>query len=220
MPDSSTCSLAYEKIATIERFRVFEFIANLIADSGYLGIFALMALENLFPPLPSELIMPFAGFSVGRGELGAFGVVVAGTAGSVAGAMPWYYAGKLLGQERLHGLAERHGRWLTVSAAELDKALDAFERHGTIALLFGRLVPGIRTLISVPAGVVDIPLGRFLAYSTAGSLVWVCALTGAGYLLEDKYEQVATYLDPVAKTMVGLLVATYLYRLVTFKRAS
>jgi membrane protein DedA with SNARE-associated domain len=198
---------------------LFDFIVQLIAETGYVGIFLLMMLENIFPPLPSEIIMPFAGFCACRGELNVIGVVLAGTAGSVAGALPWYFAGKWLGQERLRAWANKHGRWLTVSANELDKALCAFARHDMPALIFGRLVPAIRTLISVPAGVAGIALLPFLAYSVGGSLLWVCALTGAGYVLQENFEAVATYVDPVAKVLVALVVMVYLYRVMRFRRS-
>ncbi|NHZ63348.1 DedA family protein [Massilia genomosp. 1] len=196
---------------------MFDFIVQLIAETGYTGVFLLMMFENIFPPLHSELIMPFAGFSASRGELNAIGVVLAGTAGSVAGAMPWYFAGKWIGRERLCAWAGKHGRWLTLSAAELDKALSAFTRHDMPVLIFGRLVPAIRTLISVPAGVAGIALLPFLAYSAGGSLLWVCALTGAGYVLQENFEAVASYVDPVATALVALAVLTYLYRLVQFR---
>jgi membrane protein DedA with SNARE-associated domain len=199
---------------------MFEFITGFLEKSGYLGVFALMALENIFPPIPSEMIMPFAGFVVARGDLNLIGVLLAGTAGSVAGALPWYYAAKKYGCARLKRLAERHGRWLTIGADDIDKALDAFRRHGRKTVLFGRLVPAVRTLISVPAGLADMPMAQFLLYSGIGSLVWTGVLMAAGFLLEDKYTEVAKYVDPVSKVILGLLLAGYLYRVVTYRAAA
>jgi len=199
---------------------MFDFITNFLEKSGYLGVFALMALENIFPPIPSEMIMPFAGFVAARGDLNVVGVLVAGTAGSVAGALPWYYAAKVYGCERLKKLADRHARWLTVSADDIDKALDAFHKHGKKAVLFGRLVPAVRTLISVPAGLGDMKLGQFLLYSSIGSLAWTGLLTAAGFLLEDNYKEVAKYVDPVSKVILGAMLAWYLYRVVTYKKAA
>jgi membrane protein DedA with SNARE-associated domain len=196
---------------------MFEFITGFLEKSGYLGVFALMALENIFPPIPSEMIMPFAGFVVARGELNLVGVLLAGTAGSVAGALPWYYAAKKYGCARLKRLAERHGRWLTIGADEVDKALDAFRRHGRKTVLFGRLVPAVRTLISVPAGLANMSLAQFLLYSGIGSLVWTGLLMAAGFLLENKYTEVAKYVDPVSKLIFGLLLAVYLYRVATYR---
>lgn len=196
---------------------MFEAITGFVSQSGYLGVFLLMALENIFPPIPSEMIMPLAGFIAARGDLNVVGVLVAGTAGSVLGALPWYYAGKWYGLERLKGLADRHGRWLTVSAHELEHALQVFQRHGRSAVFFGRLVPAVRTLISVPAGICKMPLLPFLAFSTAGSVLWIGLLTAAGFVLEANYSKVAQYMDPVSKGVIALIIAGYVYRLVTHR---
>lgn len=199
---------------------MFDFITDFLEKSGYLGVFALMALENIFPPIPSEMIMPFAGFVAARGDLNVVGVLIAGTAGSVAGALPWYYAAKVYGCERLRKLADRKARWLTLTSEDIDKSLDAFRKHGRKAVLFGRLVPAVRTLISVPAGLSNMSLGQFLLYSSIGSLAWTGLLTAAGFLLEDNYQAVAKYVDPISKTVLGALLAWYVYRVVTYKPAA
>jgi membrane protein DedA with SNARE-associated domain len=196
---------------------MFEFITNFLRDSGYVGVFALMALENIFPPIPSEMIMPFAGFVVARGELGLVGVLVAGTLGSVAGALPWYYLAKVYGRDRLKKLAARRGRWLTVTPQDIDNSLQAFDKHGGKAVLFGRLVPAVRTLISAPAGIAEMPLPKFLLYSTVGSLAWAGLLAATGFLLEDKYTEVAKYVDPVSKVILAILLAWYLYRVASYR---
>lgn len=118
---------------------MFEWIVDTIAETGYLGIVMLMFLENLFPPIPSELIMPLAGFNAARGHLNGVGVVAAGVLGSLLGAVPWYYLGRLLGKERLSRWAERWGRWLTVSSEDIEGAARWFNRHGAKAVLLGRL---------------------------------------------------------------------------------
>lgn len=197
---------------------MFDFITEFMQSGGYLAVFALMALENIFPPIPSELIMPFAGFVAARGDLNVIGVLVAGTAGSVAGALPWYYAGKVYGKERLEAFADKHARWMTVTHGDIEHAMESFEKHGRKVVLLGRLIPAIRTLISVPAGLAKMPMGQFLLYSTVGSLVWTGVLTGAGYLLESQYERVAEYVDPVSKAILIGLVGWYLYRVATFKK--
>lgn len=194
---------------------MFDFIVDFVSQGGYLGVFLLMAAENIFPPIPSEMIMPLAGFVAARGELNIILVLLAGTAGSVIGALPWYYAGRLFGHERIRRIAGRHGRWFTVTPNEVDRALETFKRHGRKAVFFGRLVPAIRTLISVPAGVAHMPMIPFLAYSTAGSLIWTALLAAAGFVLQAQYTLVAEYLDPGSKIVVGLVLAVYLYRLVT-----
>jgi membrane protein DedA with SNARE-associated domain len=196
---------------------MFEWIVGVVSSAGYIGVAALMALENLFPPIPSELIMPVAGFAAARGDLTITGVILAGTAGSVIGTLPWYWLGRRLGRRRIRHLAERHGRWLTISPDEVDRAHGWFERHGGKAVFFGRLIPAIRTLISVPAGIAAMPMGRYLAWSTLGSLIWTSLLALAGYVLESQYDLVAAYMDPVSKGVIALMVLTYLYRVVRRK---
>ena len=181
--------------------------------NGYPGIMLLMLGENIFPPIPSELIMPLAGFVAAKGELDPVLVVLAGTLGSVLGAVPWYYAGRWLGEERMCAFAARHGRWLTFDDQDLGKAIRWFERHGRTAVLVGRLVPTVRTLISLPAGMARLPLTPFLLYSGIGSLAWTAALAGSGYLLEANYRLVGDYLDRAAQIIIGLIVLTYLWRL-------
>lgn len=197
---------------------MFDLVVRFIADYGYIAIFVLMVIENFVPPIPSELIMPLAGFTAASGKLSLPAVLIAGATGSVAGTVPWYYAGRYYGRQRLRKLAEEHGRLLTVKPGDIDRALAAFERHGHKAVLFGRLVPAVRTLISLPAGIAEMSLQRYMLYSTIGSLLWASLLAGAGYVLEAKYETVAEYLDPVSKAIVGILAVTYLYRLATYRK--
>jgi len=191
---------------------MFEWILGLIVSGGYVGLLALMFLENLFPPIPSELVMPLAGFLAARGEMDALLVVVIGTAGSVSGALPWYWLGRHVNKPRLLHLAERHGHWLTVDTDEVEAAYRWFRHKGWRAVLFGRLMPGIRTLISIPAGMAGMRLSWFLALTTAGSLLWTGFLTGAGFLLENQYQRVHAYLDPLSWVVFGLILAIYLWR--------
>lgn len=197
---------------------MFDFITRLIEQGGYLGIAALMFLENIFPPLPSELIMPLAGFTAARGDLGLAGVILAGSAGTVAGALPWYYLGRTVGSDGLKQWADRHGRWLTLKPAEIDRVDAWFDERCGRAVFIGKLIPTIRTLISVPAGVFGMGLGRFLLFSTLGGSLWTAILAGAGYLLETRYAQVADYLNPLASLIVGGILITYFYRVATFRR--
>ncbi|MDN5869160.1 MAG: DedA family protein [Nitrococcus sp.] len=194
-------------------------ISDIVSEMGYIGIALLMFLENIFPPIPSEIIMPLAGFTAARGELSLVGVILAGSAGSLLGVLPWYVVARWLGEERLKAWADRHGRWLTVSSGEIDKALEWFDRHGGKMVFFGRLVPTIRTLISVPAGFACMNLPRFLIYSTAGTLIWSGLLAWAGYLLQDHYQKVADYISPLATAILVIIVLAYLYRVVTYRPA-
>jgi membrane protein DedA with SNARE-associated domain/uncharacterized membrane protein YkvA (DUF1232 family) len=195
-------------------YGLFDWITNVVSQYGYPGIALLMLGENIFPPIPSELIMPLAGFVAAQGRLNPVLVVLAGTLGSVLGALPWYYAGRWLGEERMCALAARYGRWLTLDDKDLGKAIRWFERHGRKAVLFGRLIPTVRTLISLPAGMARMPLAPFLFYSTVGSLLWTSALAAAGYVLEANYRLVGDYVDRASKIIIGLIVLTYLWRLV------
>lgn len=196
---------------------MIDWITETIDSAGYYGLVFLMFLENVFPPIPSELIMPLAGFLVTRGEMSFAGVVAAGTLGSILGALPLYYAGKWFGLEHLKRWADRHGRWLTVSGADLDRGKEWFDRYGGITVLLCRLIPGIRSLISIPAGVANMPMGLFLLYTTAGTAVWSALLAGAGYLLGVNYDKVEVYVGPVSKLALGTLVIIYLYRVITYK---
>ncbi len=196
---------------------MFDRITGFVVRSGYSGVFLLMLAENVVPPIPSELIMPLAGFTAARGQLNFFLVILAGTAGSLLGAVFWYYVGKRLGLKRLKHLAARHGRWVTLCPEDVDRADDWFGRHGASAVFFGRLVPTVRTLISVPAGIAGMPLPSFLAWSSLGTGLWTTLLAGAGYLLQSQYERVADYLNPVSTAVVILVVGWYLYRVVTFR---
>lgn len=197
---------------------MFDWIAGLIDAIGPWGVALLMLLENVFPPIPSELIMPLAGFVAAQGRMGIVSAILAGTLGSLAGATLWYAAGRAIGADRLRNWSSRHGRWLTLAPADVDRACDWFERHGAGAVFFGRLVPTVRTLISVPAGLARMPLPRFLLWSALGSLIWTSLLAGAGYLLEGRYRQVEAWVNPLSTAVVIGIVAIYLWRVVTWRR--
>ncbi len=196
---------------------MFELTQSLVEQTGYFGISMLMLVENIFPPIPSELIMPLAGFTAERGQLNIVLVVLAGTAGSLAGALFWYGVARWLGSDRLKIWAERHGRWLTMAPRDVDSAMNWFERNGRVSVLVGRLIPGVRSLISIPAGFSRMTLRRFLAYSVVGTAIWTAGLAMAGYLLGAQYERVSDWVNPVSNVVVGGLVVWYLYRVITFK---
>lgn len=195
-----------------------EWILNTMNSLSYLGIGLLMFAENLFPPIPSELIMPLAGFTVAKGGMNFTLAVLAGVVGTILGALPWYYAGKLVGEERIKRLADKYGKWITVSSQDIDKATRWFNRYGNKAVLFGRLVPGIRTLISLPAGLSEMPIVPFLIYSTLGTTAWVMLLTFLGFMLGEKYELVDEYLGPVSKIVLVFLIVAFIAWVVIKKR--
>ncbi|MBC8142708.1 MAG: DedA family protein [Armatimonadetes bacterium] len=184
----------------------------------YPGIAFLMFLENVFPPLPSELIMPLAGFQTGQGKLSLLGVIIAGAVGSLVGQLPLYYLGKWVGKDKLKAWADKHGEWLAVSGDDIEKSDEWFDKHGSKAVLIGRLVPGVRSLVSIPAGFADMPLPKFLAYSAIGTTVWAAVLGYLGSLLGDRYEQVEKFVGPVSYVVLGGMVLFFVIRVVKRKR--
>jgi membrane protein DedA with SNARE-associated domain len=187
-----------------------EWIKTTMETLGYWGIGLLMFLENIFPPIPSELIMPLAGFTAHSGKLSVQYVILAGVIGTMAGTMPWYYAGKILGEARLRQLADRYGKWFAISGEDIDRANRWFYRRGAVAVFLGRLVPGLRTVISLPAGISEMRMAPFLAYSTLGSTIWIIFLTMAGYFLGQNYTLVDDYLAPVSKIVLIALIVWFI----------
>ena len=177
---------------------------------GYTAIFAAMFLENLFPPIPSELIMPLGGFYVQQGQLQLVPVVLAGLLGTVLGALPWYGIGRLVNEERIELWLSRYGGWIGIRPEELGRSRKWFGRYGTVLVFWGRLVPGIRTLISVPAGIEMMPMTPFLLWTTAGSLIWTVLLTVAGMVMGEGYSNVELWIDPVSKGVKVILVIAVL----------
>lgn len=196
-----------------------EWVIGFIQSSGLPAIALLMFLENVFPPLPSELIMPFAGFAAAKGDLNLVLVVIAGAIGSVAGAVLWYWAGRRFGVEQVQRWAADHGTYLAMSSDDVGRAEEWFKRHGTLAVFFGRLVPAVRTLISVPAGMVAMRPWKFLLWSLAGSLLWSGMLAGAGFYLGDRFENATRWLDLATKVILACVVVAYLWRVVKLRRS-
>lgn len=173
---------------------------------GYAAVALVMLLENVFPPIPSELIMPLAGFYVHEGRLALVPVVLAGLLGTVLGAWFWYGVGRLINEQRLEHWIQRHGRWLGIEVSTLARSRRWFSRHGAAVVFWGRLIPGIRTFVSVPAGIELMPQPAFLLWTSAGSLLWTLALTLAGSALGQGYAAVEQWIAPFAQ-LVKLLVA-------------
>lgn len=195
-----------------------EWIETVLQTTGIAGIALLMFLENVFPPIPSELIMPLAGYVAARGEANILLVILAGTAGSLAGAFFWYAVGRMVDHEWFKRFADRHGRFLTLTRAEVESADDWFDTHGHYAVLFGRLIPTVRTLISIPAGLSEMPVGRFLFYSGIGTAVWTALLALFGYVVGSDYAGLERFVDPVSYGVVALILAIYVWRVATFRR--
>lgn len=195
---------------------MFDWIASFVERTGYLGIALLMLAENLVPPIPSELIMPLAGFAAARGGLDIGLVIISGTVGSVLGTLAWYVLGYCLGLDRLRRFSAHHGRWLTLSPGDVDRAREVFARWGALAVFAGRLVPTVRTLISVPAGLARMGPRQFLAWTTLGTALWTGFLAGLGYVPEERYQMVEAWVNPVSNVVGSALVIIYLYWVATF----
>ena len=176
-------------------------IADLIEAFGALGVAFLMALENLFPPIPSELILPFAGFLVGRGEIGFLPALVASTAGSLSGALILYALGRWGGRN----LILRYGRYLRVKEADLDRAEGWFDKYDEWVVLFGRMVPGVRSVVSIPAGMLRTPFLRFVLLTTAGSAAWNTLLLGAGWYLGENWQQIEGFVGSLSNFVLVLV---------------
>ena len=157
-----------------------DLILNAIATAGYIGIFLLMALENIIPPIPSEVIMGLGGMAVARGDMALVPLVLVGTAGTTAGNYFWYWVGRHIGYERLRPFVDRHGRWLTLDWLAVERLHAFFLKHGGWVIFVFRFMPAFRTIISLPAGMTRMPLPRFLAWTFAGSTIWNAALALAG----------------------------------------
>ena len=191
-----------------------DWISALLLRTGVVGVFLLTLVETVFPPIPSEFIMPLAGYLATRGEIGMVAAVAAGTLGSTVGALVLYAVGRKVGEERLKDFAYRHGRWLTLSPREVDRASDWFSRHGAWAVFVCRLVPGLRSLISLPAGINRMSLAVFVACTLLGSALWTGLLVGLGYALGSRFAQVGDFVDPAAKATLVAVVAWYAWRVV------
>lgn len=199
---------------------MFDWITGVIEGSGYLGITLLMLLEHVFPPIPSELIMPLAGYVASQEDLALSGVILAGTLGSVAGTTLWYWAGTRLGAQRVRNFVCRRGRWVALTASDIDRTAQWFERHGESAVLIGRIIPTVRSLISLPAGIACMPFRRYLVFTLIGSTLWTALLAIAGYMLGGRYDQVGDWVNPVSTVVFIAIAVAYVYRVFTIEPES
>jgi membrane protein DedA with SNARE-associated domain len=194
-----------------------DWVVRLIEQSGYLGVGFLMFLETIFPPIPSEVIMPVAGVAAAQGKLGYLPVVASGTAGAMLGNIVWYLAARALGVLRLKPMIDRYGRWLTISWPEVQRAQHWFGEHGMAFVMIGRVVPTIRSLVSVPAGLLRLRFRTFFIASLIGTTAWTALLAGAGYKLQENVSDVGKFVGPASNAILVVLAAGYLWRLWTHR---
>ena len=190
------------------------FLPDFIRDHGYVAVFLLMWIETILPIFPSELVMPLSGLIASQGKLWLPGVILSGAAGSLTGAISWYWAARALGFERFERLVTRYGRITTVSPHEVAVLQRWFERFGSVLVLVGRVIPAVRTAISIPAGLVRMPFARFLALSVVGILISCGILAWLGWLLRDHYTAIEHYAGPVSTGIVAAAALVWLIRLI------
>ena len=183
---------------------------------AYLTICFAMFLENIIPPIPSEIILPLGGFFVYQQKLNFYILVFWGLLGTIAGSLPWYYLGKLVNEKRLSNFLDKRGKYLGITSDDLAKSKLWFDKYGVSLVFWGRLVPGIRTLISVPAGMELMPLKRFIVWTTLGSLIWIALLTYAGYIFGENYHIIDTYLNQIKYFVKPIIILIFLYFFIKF----
>ncbi|BFM22451.1 DedA family protein [Gilvimarinus japonicus] len=189
-----------------------DWVTDIIRSTGYAGIIFLMLIENVFPPIPSEIIMPLAGYLVSQEQLQFALVVLAGMVGSVLGALPLYYLGHKLGAERLKHWCDRYGRWFVITRKDIDKTQRWFDRYGIWTVLLLRLVPGVRSLISIPAGISKMSLWPFLLFTAIGTAIWSAFLAYLGLVLGQNFSAASDYIGPISTAVIVAMTLWYVWR--------
>ncbi len=183
-----------------------QWVIDTIRSMGYIGVGFLVALENLFPPIPSEVILPLTGFLVGRGTFSFPLALLAATIGSVAGALVLYGIGRWFSENRVRELAKTYGKFVMLRESDIDKGVRWFNDHGGSAVFTGRLVPGVRSVISIPAVIECMPVWKFVAYTAAGSALWNGILIALGWIVGDQWRTVSEYVGYLSYVVIALLV--------------
>lgn len=196
-----------------------QFILHIIEQFGYFGVFFLILLENVFPPIPSEVILLINGFFSSYTSLSVFYMILASTLGSFLGAIILYYIGKIFNKERLKKIVNgRLGKILFLKENDIDKADEWFDNKGNKSVFFCRFVPIVRSLISIPAGMSEMPMGKFIIYTICGSMIWNTVLICLGYRLGSNWEYVLTILDKYQMLVIVILVIIFGYVIIKFYR--
>ncbi|AIQ53890.1 DedA family protein [Paenibacillus sp. FSL R7-0331] len=194
-------------------------ITDFMEQFGYLGIMMMLALENIFPPIPSEIILPFGGFMTTTSDMTIPGVLIAATAGSLLGAVVLYWVGRMLDVSRLERIVERWGGWLRISAKDIRRADAWFDKYGYWTVLFCRMIPLVRSLISIPAGMSGMKFGQFMLFTTIGTLGWNTLLILLGAALGESWEDIAGYMDTYSNVVyIALAAGIVLLGILFFRR--
>lgn len=194
-----------------------EAIIEIMNNFGYIGVFLLIAIENVFPPIPSEVILLFGGFMTTYSSMNIIGVIIASTLGSVLGAIILYYIGKILNKERLKKIiTSKPGKILRLKPEDIDKADEWFDTKGNKTVFFCRFIPLIRSLISIPAGMSEMPMKKFLIYTSAGSLIWNSALTIAGSIVGENWTDILKIMDQYSHIIVIILAILFVIAVIVF----
>ncbi|WP_271003510.1 DedA family protein [Listeria seeligeri] len=180
-------------------------ITSIMADFGYIGIFLLIMVENLFPPIPSEIILTFGGFMTTVSSLNVVMVIIVATLGSVVGAILLYKVASYFGKERLTKIVLKHGRILRLKESDIERAENFFLKYGSWAVFLCRMIPLIRSLISIPAGMTQMKMSRFLVLTTAGSLLWNTILIGLGAFLGESWNEIVVFMDSFSTIIYGII---------------
>ena len=194
-----------------------EFILSMMNQFGYIGVFLLIAIENIFPPIPSEVILLFGGFMTTYSELNIVLMIIFATLGSLIGAIVLYYIGKILNKERLKKIIDgKIGKILRLKNSDIDKADEWFDKKGNKTVFFCRFIPIVRSLISIPAGMSEMPLGKFFLYTTTGSLIWNTVLIIIGAIVGEKWESILNIFDTYSNIVLVLLVIIFIFGVYVF----
>ncbi|EAC8463208.1 DedA family protein [Listeria monocytogenes] len=194
-------------------------ITNIMADFGYIGIFVLIMIENLFPPIPSEIILTFGGFMTTVTSLNVVMVIIVATLGSVVGAILLYKVASYFGKERLTKIVLKYGRILRLKESDIERAENFFLKYGSWAVFLCRMIPLIRSLISIPAGMTKMKMSRFLILTTAGSLLWNTVLIGLGAMLGESWNEIVVFMDSFSTIIYSVIAITLVVGLGFFFRA-
>ena len=200
-----------------------QWITSIMEQLGYFGIALLMFLDNIFPPIPSEIIMPSAGYTASQGQLLLVGVVIAGCIGSLIAAALLYWVGYTFNHESIFRFVDRYGKFLFLKSVDVKKSLDWFEQYGHRIVFFGRMIPAVRSLISIPAGMSHMPFWKFMFYSSLGTIIWTTFLASVGFYFGENQilmQQIFSQASYIILSLLAIFLLWLAYRRYRHKRKS